>query len=193
MARQRAFDREKALESAILEFWRHGYEATSVARLTEAMGIRPPSLYAAFGDKRQLFEEAVLHYRATYGAFTPRALAEEPTGRRALERVLMEAAAEFTDPAHPHGCMVVCGAANVGPESAEVDAWLRTFREEGKAAFQARIEQDVAAGSLPSDTDSWQMATFYAAVFQGMSTQARDGATREELEAVARQAMRAWP
>ncbi|MFI7618379.1 TetR/AcrR family transcriptional regulator [Nonomuraea terrae] len=193
MARQRAFDREAALETALLAFWRHGYEATSVAELTAAMGIKPPSLYAAFGDKRRLFEEAVRRYQETYGAFSTRALAEEPTGRAAVERVLREAAAEYASPDHPAGCLVITGAVNCGPESAEVEELLRGFREDAKAAFKRRIDDDLAAGRLPAGTDTAGLATFYAAVIQGMSTQSRDGASHADLLRVADLAMSAWP
>ncbi|WP_043623935.1 TetR/AcrR family transcriptional regulator [Nonomuraea candida] len=193
MARQRAFDREAALESALLAFWRHGYEATSVAELTAVMGIRPPSLYAAFGDKRRLFEEAVRRYQETYGAFTTRALAEEPTGRGAIERVLREAAAEYASTEHPAGCLIVSAAVNCGPESAEVEELLRGFREQAKAAIRRRIDDDVAAGRLPAGTDTAGLAGFYASVIQGMSTQSRDGASHADLLAIATLAMSAYP
>ncbi|WP_336210845.1 TetR/AcrR family transcriptional regulator [Nonomuraea sp. LPB2021202275-12-8] len=193
MARQRAFDRDAALENALLAFWRHGYEATSVAELTAAMGIRPPSLYAAFGDKRRLFEEVVRRYQEVYGSFSTRALAEEPTGRQAVERVLREAASEYTDPGHPPGCLIITAAVNCGPESAEVEEGLRQGREASKAAIRARIDGDMAAGLLPPETDTAALAAYYAAVIQGMSTQARDGTGREELERVAELAMLAWP
>ncbi|TDD20955.1 TetR/AcrR family transcriptional regulator [Nonomuraea diastatica] len=193
MARQRAFDREAALDSALRAFWRHGYEATSIAELTAAMGIRPPSLYAAFGDKRRLFEEAVHRYQATYGAFTTRALAEEPTGRQAIERVLRESAAEYADREHPAGCLIITAAVNCGPESAEAEELLRELRGQARAALQKRIDDDVAAGLLPADTDTEGLATFYASVLQGMSTQARDGASHASLLRVAALAMSAWP
>ncbi|MCG5216657.1 TetR/AcrR family transcriptional regulator [Streptosporangium sp. KLBMP 9127] len=193
MARQRTFDRNLALERALVTFWEHGYEATSIAALTTAMDIRPPSLYAAFGDKRQLFQEAVAHYQQTYGAFTERALAEEPSGRSAIKRILEEAATEYSDDGHPHGCLIISGGVNYGPESAEVAAWLRTFRDRAKAGLKARIDADIAAGLLPADTDARALATFYASVIQGMSAQARDGASKQELGRVAELAMRAWP
>lgn len=193
MARQRAFDRDAALDSAIHAFWRRGYEATSVAELTQVMGIRPPSLYAAFGDKMHLFEEAVTRYGATYGAFTVCAMAEEPTAREAIERVLREAAAAFTDPAHPPGCLIVSGAENCGPESAEAEELLRSFRAASKVAMKARIEDDIQAGRLPADTDADSLTAFYSAMIQGMSKQSRDGLTREALERVAELAMKAWP
>jgi AcrR family transcriptional regulator len=191
MARPRSFDRERALDRAVEQFWRHGYEATSIAALTEAMGINPPSLYAAFGDKRKLFTEAVERYQQTYGAPAVRALAEEPTARAAIERVLREAAADYTDPAHPWGCMIISAAVNCG--SPDVEAELRDGREATKATIRARIQADVDEGRLPAETDAEALATFYASVIQGMSTQARDGIGRERLEQVAAQAMLAWP
>ncbi|AYG80512.1 HTH-type transcriptional repressor ComR [Streptomyces hundungensis] len=189
--RPRSFDRGKALEQATMEFWRHGYEATSVADLTRAMGIGAPSLYAAFGDKRALFEEVLSVYGATHGAFMTRAFAEEPTARRAVARLLREAAAEFTDPAHPYGCLVISAAANCTTEAIKVD--LRERRNANLAAFESRIAADIAAGHLPEGTDARVLARFSGAVFQGMSQQARDGAGRAELEAVAEAAMLAWP
>lgn len=193
MARQRSFDRDAALESALRAFWRHGYEATSVAELTTAMGIKPPSLYAAFGDKRRLFEEALRRYQDSYGAFTTRALAEEPTARQAVERMLREAATEYIEPGRPRGCMIISAAVNCGPESADVEDLLRRLREAAKAAIRDRIARDVTAGLLPPGTDADGLATYYAAIIQGMSTQARDGATREDLERIAALAMLAWP
>jgi AcrR family transcriptional regulator len=174
--RPRSFDRETALEKALLAFWEHGYEATSVSGLTRVMDIGAPSLYAAFGDKRSLFEEVVRVYGATYGSFTDRALAEEPTARAAVERVLREAAAAYTEPGHPHGCLVVHAAANCSTPEVE-----------------SRIRADVAAGALPPVTDAAALARHTGVMIQGMSQQARDGASREELEAVAEIAMSIWP
>lgn len=189
--RPRSFDRETALEKAVMAFWRHGYEATSVSDLTRVMGIGAPSLYAAFGDKRSLFDEVVRIYTGSYGAFARRALAEEPTARAGVERLLREAAAEFTDIGHPRGCLVVHAATNCAtPEVAEA---LRGRRNATVSVIESRIKADVAAGALPADTDARALARCAAAVFQGMSQQARDGASRAELEAVAEIAMTIWP
>ncbi|MFI6276151.1 TetR/AcrR family transcriptional regulator [Streptomyces sp. NPDC050988] len=189
--RPRSFDRETALEKAILAFWEHGYEATSVSDLTQVMGIGAPSLYAAFGDKRSLFEEVVREYGARYGSFGDRALAEEPTARAAVERMLREAAAEYTEPGRPHGCLVVHAATNC--TTPEVEESLRDRRNANIAAFESRIRADVAAGELPADTDAAALARHTGAMIQGMSQQARDGAAKEELEALAELAMRIWP
>ncbi|MEV0093475.1 TetR/AcrR family transcriptional regulator [Streptomyces sp. NPDC050738] len=189
--RPRSFDREAALEQATMAFWEHGYEATSIADLTRAMGIGAPSLYAAFGDKKALFDEVVQGYGQTYGAFTGTAVDEEPTARAAFARVLHEAAAVFTDPGHPPGCMVISAATNC--TSPEVEQDLRAMRNTNIGRFEAAIRADVDRGELPLDTDCGTLARYVAAVFQGMSQQARDGAAREELERVATMAMLAWP
>ncbi|MFJ9039498.1 TetR/AcrR family transcriptional regulator [Streptomyces sp. NPDC102406] len=189
--RPRSFDRETALEKAMRAFWEHGYEGTSVSELTREIGIGAPSLYAAFGDKRSLFEEVVRVYGVTHGAGPARALTEEPTARAAVERMLREAADEFTDPAHPHGCLVIHAATNC--TTPEVEQALREQRGASLAAIEDRLRQGVDAGELPEHTDIAALARFVGAVFQGMSQQSRDGASKAELEGIADIAMAAWP
>jgi len=203
-----SFDRDKALEDAMHVFWERGYEAASISELTTAMGITPPSLYAAFGDKEHLFLEAIERYASGPGSGAPRALAEEPTARHALQRMLEEAAEELTRPCHPAGCMVVTAATNCSVASAHIQAALAKRRaaappnrgggvppppaaaDEG---IRTRIEQGVRDGELPADTDAASLANFYSTVLQGMSLQARDGASHDSLLATANTAMRAWP
>ncbi|MFF0448821.1 TetR/AcrR family transcriptional regulator [Streptomyces sp. NPDC004609] len=185
---RRGFDRDKALAIALEEFWTYGYETTSIASLTKAMGINPPSLYAAFGDKQRLFHEAVELYRSTRVAPL-----EGPDARTAIAALLEHLAADYTDPRHPPGCLIITAATNCGPGSQEVKARLRELREATKASLAARVREDVDGGRLPPDTDPEALATFYAAVVQGMNQQACDGASRATLEAVARSAMLAWP
>lgn len=188
--RPRTFDRATALEKALMAFWEHGYEATSVSDLTRAMDIGAPSLYAAFGDKRSLFEEVVQEYDATYGSFADRALAEEPTARAAVERVLHEAAVAYTEPGRPHGCLVIHAAVNCS--TPEVEAILRERRNANIAALESRINADVAAGTLRRGTDAAALARHTGAVIQGMSQQARDGASRAELQGLAEIALSVW-
>ncbi|MFE6698720.1 TetR/AcrR family transcriptional regulator [Streptomyces sp. NPDC057718] len=189
--RPRSFDREDALRKATLTFWERGYEATSIADLTRVMGIAAPSLYAAFGDKRTLFGEVLDTYATLFGGFGDRALAEEPTARRGFARMLREAAAEYTAAGRPHGCMVLSAAENCS--SHEVVAVLRGHRLRNVTHFQRRIQADIDAGVLPAHADAAALARYTAAVIQGMSQQARDGASRAELEVLAEVALRAWP
>lgn len=190
--RPRSFDREAALEQALLTFWERGYDATSVSDLTAALGIGAPSLYAAFGDKHSLFNEVVTRYQATHGAFTTRALDEEPTARTAISRILREAADEYTATDHATGCLIISAAQNTIPASAEVAEQLRAIRQSNLEVLRDRIQTDVDSGILPAGTDAHALATFFAATIQGMSQQARDGAGRLELLFIAELALAVW-
>jgi len=188
-----SFDRDAALETAMHVFWERGYEAASIADLTSAMGITPPSLYTAFGDKEQLFLEAIERYSIDYGSAGVRALDEEPTARGAIERWLLQAASEFTRPSHPKGCMVLMAATNCSTAAGRVQAALLLRRTEAIAKVGRRIQGGIDTGELPPDTDASDLANFYATIYQGMSMQAKDGSTRASLLATVRTAMRAWP
>lgn len=188
--RPRSFDRDEALRRATEVFWERGYETASISELTTAMGIRPPSLYAAFGDKRALFDEVVAGYQAVNEPVVVEAFAA-PTAREGMERLLHRLADDYTDPSHPPGCLVISAAVNVADHG--VRDSLRADRNANKAAIAERIAEDVRTGLLPDDVDPRELATFYAAVVQGMSTQACDGASREQLHGIAARAMRAWP
>ena len=174
-------------------FWRQGYESTSISDLTSAMEITAPSLYAAFGDKERLYLEAVERYKSDLGN-SGRILAGEANARGAIERLLEASAIELTNTKdHPPGCMVVSSAINGSPESAHLQAALRGCRVEAEARIRAKIKRGVKDGELPPGTDAAALAKFYMTVIQGMTIQARDGATQKELLAVARAAMLQWP
>ena len=188
-----SFDRDTALDRAMHVFWEHGYEAASISDLTAAMGITPPSLYTAFGDKEHLFLEAIERYGKGPGGFGQRALDEEPTARRAIQRLLNEAADELTQDCHPLGCMMVMAATNCSVAAEHIQTALAKRRALGVANMQARIQRGIDEGELPRSTDAGALANFYATVYQGMSMQAKDGATRASLMATVDAAMRAWP
>ena len=167
-----SFDRDAALETAMHVFWERGYEAASISDLTSAMGITPPSLYTAFGDKEQLFLEAIERYALGYGSAGARALEEEPTARGAIERWMLEAANELTQPCHPKGCMVVMAATNCSAAAERVQDALLLRRTEAIANVGRRIQGGIDNGELPPDTDASDLANFYATIYQGMSMQA---------------------
>jgi AcrR family transcriptional regulator len=188
-----SFDRDTALDRAMHVFWEHGYEAASISDLTAAMGITPPSLYTAFGDKEHLFLEAIERYGKGPGGFGQRALDEEPTARRAIQRLLLEAADELTQDCHPLGCMMVMAATNCSVAAEHIQTALAKRRALGVANMQARIQRGIDEGELPRGTDAGALANFYATVYQGMSMQAKDGATRASLLGSVEMAMRSWP
>jgi AcrR family transcriptional regulator len=187
-----SFDREAALQKAMLLFWRHGYEATSLHDLTESMGVTPPSIYTAFGDKKQLFLEAVRRYLS--GPITSESIiATAPTAREAARGLLQAAAIGFTGVHTPAGCLLASSAISCSTSAADVKEELAAIRREIEARLRARIERAIEDGELPAKSDAGALAAHIMAVIQGMSTLARDGATREKLARVADIALLAWP
>jgi AcrR family transcriptional regulator len=191
--RPREFDREAALQAAMLAFWRKGFAATSMNDLCEAMGIRSPSLYAAFGSKEALYLEAIDHYVRTIGPTVWGKLSAAASARTGVEKMLWAATETLPEFGEiPGGCMAVLGA--VGDEwPAAVADVVRQVRLDMLELLQSRLQMAVTEGELPAATDIEHLSRFYLSVFQGMAIQARDGATSEELKGVAASAMLAWP
>ncbi|MGL4729903.1 MAG: TetR/AcrR family transcriptional regulator [Bosea sp. (in: a-proteobacteria)] len=191
--RPRAFDQGVALNAAMRLFWQRGFEGVSISELSQAMGINAPSLYATFGDKRQLFEASVEAYLAGHGCYAIEAILQEGTARAAIERLLVSAAAYLTDPRMPSGCMVVLSAINCAEQDTDLRDTMAAKRNASADAIRDRIRAGVAKGETPRGFNADAMAALVTATFQGLSIRARDGATREELESVARLLMQQWP
>ena len=188
-----SFDRERALEQAMLVFWQYGYETTSLNDLTSAMGITPPSLYGAFGDKEKLFLEAVRRYTERHHDKITRALAETPNARDAVRQMLENSAVEHTCPDHPPGCMMATAVMNCSATSAHLQPIMAELKEHFNAHLIDRLQRAIDEGELPAATDPTALAYFYLTVLNGMTAQARDGASRKQLQDSAAMAMNAWP
>jgi AcrR family transcriptional regulator len=193
IGRPREFDREAALQAAMLLFWRKGFAATSMNDLCDAMDVRSPSLYAAFGSKEALYLETVEHYVQTIGPSVWDTLAEGATARAGVERLLLAGSETLPKSrTKPAGCMAMLSA--IGDEwPAMITDVVRKVRLEVLNQLRARLKAAVAEGELAAATDIDGLSRFYLSVFQGMAIQARDGASRAELRAVAAAAMAAWP
>ena len=188
-----SFDREKALNDAMLQFWRTGYETTSVSTLTNAMGITAPSLYTAFGDKESLFLECLEKYSNPGPKTTPELILKAPSARQAAQTLLESSAYWFTQSGYPAGCLVASAASSGSETSHRVRAALTTIRKANEKALQKKAERDVREGRLPKTADARALSAMTIAVMQGMSTLARDGADRKALLSVVQAAMMAWP
>jgi len=190
--RPREFDTEKALDIALLLFWKQGYEGTSLAALTESMGINTPSLYAAFGNKEELFKKVLDRYLEKPASYLPKALTH-PTALGAAESLLNGAIDMVTNRSHPDGCLLVQGALASGPMTENVRAELSRRRASAEAAVRRRFERAIADGDLPRDADAAQLARYMITVIWGLSVQASGGATKAQLKEVAEMALRSWP
>ena len=191
--RPRGFDAAEALDKALHVFWQRGYEGTSLSDLTEAMGINRPSLYAAFGNKEELFRRALDRYAEKGpGAVYRKALAE-PTARAVVERFLKGVAEFLTDPRNPPGCLSVQGALSCGEAAESIKSELCRRRAAGECALRERFERAKAEGDLAVDADTATLARFIVTVTQGMSVQVAGGASRADLLMVADMALKAWP
>jgi AcrR family transcriptional regulator len=173
-------------------FWAKGYEGTSLSDLTDAMGISRPSLYAAYGNKEELFRQALERYGEGPSSYEGEALVR-PTARAVAEGLLRGAADVQTDPRTPAGCLATLGTTYCAEASSPVGKMLIASRLAGHAAIRERFERARAEGDLPASADPQQLTQFIGAVVCGMAVLAASGATREELESVIELAMRAWP
>jgi AcrR family transcriptional regulator len=179
--RPREFDRDAALVSARDLFWERGYEGVSMADLTGRLGLASARIYAAFGSKEELFREAIAHYETQEGGFADRALAEEPTAARAIERMLREGIELYTRKQGPRGCMVVSSATNCTDQNERVREWLSEHRRARTTSIVKRIQEAVTTGELPEGTNADALGDLYAATLHGISIQARDGISRKRL------------
>lgn len=189
--RPRVFDMDEALEKALKIFWARGYEGTSIAELTDALGVNKPSLYGAFGNKEELFYKALLRYASGPVAFVNDVL-KEPTARKVAESFLVRAAEFLTDPQHPKGCMIVQGALSIGENAKQVRNILIKFRKSYEDQLAERFAKAIIDGDLSSDANPKCLAKYLATLHQGMSVQATSGATKDELLDVANIALKAW-
>jgi AcrR family transcriptional regulator len=193
IGRPRGFDRDAALEAAMLLFWRKGFAAASMNDLCDAMNIRSPSLYAAFGSKEALYLEAIDHYVRVGGPPIWKALAAGATARLSVEGLLLAGAESLPEsPENPAGCMAMLAA--IGDEwPATIAEAARGIRVEMLGMLRSRLEAGVANGDLAAATDIDNLSRFYLCVLQGMAVQARDGANSEALRGLVAAAMAAWP
>lgn len=190
MGRPREFDAETALDQAMEVFWRHGYEGATIAQLTEAMGINPPSLYACFGNKEGLLKAALDRYTKLRNIWMDEVVAA-PTARAVAERMLMGIADKQTDPANPPGCLLVQGGVACGTGSENVPFELAARRAQNEEQLRDRFVRAKAEGDLKKSADPAALARYVSAVSVGMGVMASSGADREALRQVADVAVQA--
>lgn len=191
VGRPRGFDIDEALDNAMLTFWQRGYEGASLVDLTGAMGITKTSMYAAFGNKEDLFRKAVDRYLEGPAAYEARAV-QEPTVRAVAEAFLRGVVDTTTGPGRPHGCLLVQAALPESDGAQGAHELLRGVRSASRERLVARFQRAVDEGDLPADADPGALARYLTTVGSGLAVQAANGASREELEDVVEATLRTW-
>ena len=174
-------------------FWDRGYEGTTFDDLIGVMNIGPSSFYHEFGSKEQLYREAVDYYVNVCLGYFPRALSTHRDARAAFEALIEESAAFLTSDASPAGCMISLAGTHLPPHLRSVTDFTKGVRKLSEQALVSRLRKGVSDGDLPPETKVKELAVYFIVVFRGMAAQARDGASRKQLLAIGRLAMRAWP
>ena len=191
--RPREFDKEKALQAALKVFWEKGYEPATLPDLCSAMGINPPSLYRAFGNKSQLFLEALKYYEEKYWAIPSKNFLDNPDIYKGIEDFFQEAATIILSPQTPCGCMAVVAAVNISAEEKEIIEEITQMRQSTRNMFINRLRIAIQNGEIPPASDVPVIANALNTFLEGMSMQAKGGLFLSELQSLAKQAINFLP
>jgi AcrR family transcriptional regulator len=184
-----SFDKNAALEAAMLLFWERGYEGTSMADLTQAMGLNPSSIYAAFGDKHALFQLAVNRYVEMRAQYAGKAL-EEPTLEKVVRALFDNTVAFLTTPGHPPTCMTLAGAVGCSLDASPARDLMTEIRKQNQVALRQRLLKARKSGELSKDIDLDDYTRYLSTIIAGLSIQAANGSTKAELNRTAQMALR---
>jgi AcrR family transcriptional regulator len=183
------FDKDAALEAAMLLFWERGFEGTSMADLIQAMGLNPSSIYAAFGDKHALFSLAVKRYMETRAQYATKAL-EQPTLEKVVRALFDNTVAFLTTPGHPPTCMTLAGAVGCSVEATPARDITTEIRKQNEVAMRERFLQARKSGELSKDVNVDDYTRYLSSILAGLSIQAANGSTKTELKRTSQMALR---
>ena len=184
-----SFDKDAALEAAMLLFWERGFEGTSMADLTQAMGLNPSSIYAAFGDKHALFSLAVKRYRDIRAQYATKAL-EQPTLEKVLRALFDNTVTFLTTPGHPPTCMTLAGTMGCGVDATPARDLMTEIRKQNQLAMRERLLQARKSGELSKEINVDDYTRYLSAILAGLSIQAANGSTKAELKRTSQMALR---
>jgi AcrR family transcriptional regulator len=173
----------------MLLFWKRGFEGTSMADLTQAMGLSPSSIYAGFGDKHALFSLAVKRYMDSRAQYATKAL-EEPTLGKVIRALFDNTVAFLTTPGHPPTCMTLAGAMGCSVDAAPARDLMTEIRKQNEVAMRERLLQARKSGELSKDVNADDYTRYLSSILAGLSIQAANGSTKAELKRTAQMALR---
>ncbi|WP_340005761.1 TetR/AcrR family transcriptional regulator [Paenibacillus sp. FSL K6-0276] len=154
MGRNREFDEEKVLESAMELFWEKGYEATSLSDLTSRMRIQRPSIYSAFGDKKELFEAALRKYTMSHASRVRARLQSNPSVKEAFRSFFEDLVAEEYSDSVNRGCFCINTMVELAPHDEKFEILTREHQMYLSVIFQETIERGIQSGELESSVNA---------------------------------------
>jgi AcrR family transcriptional regulator len=181
VGRPRTFDKNEALTKAMYVFWEKGYEGTTMADLIESIGIKAPSIYAAFGNKDAIFKEVVTHYLPIVVNGQLGTLNNIPNIYEAVDNTLKECVSLFSSNDNPHNCLIMTAAINTSPEHIEHVEALKNIRNDYKAAWRKRFEKAILDNQMINEANPNELAEYFTTIIQGMALRAKDGVSRDDL------------
>jgi AcrR family transcriptional regulator len=187
--RPRCFDPEQALDSAMLLFWQKGFQRTSLDEIAEAVGIKKPSLYAAFGDKETLFRKVLQRYNEKLSAPTE-ALQRHNDIREALNAFIELSISSESARGTPRGCLLVTAFADSTLLPPNLALEVKGLVGKAERAVAQRLKKAVRSGQLEPDFDAQGAAKFLVSLMLGVALQIRAGEPRAELQRVKKIALR---
>ena len=189
LGRPAEFDKEAALDVAMRLFWERGYEGTSMADLSQAMGIHPSSIYAAFGDKQELFALAAKRYADVPAQYMVKAL-EQPTFQSFILAAFDNTVEFLGSKEHPSSCFTLTGAISCGTDTESAKLLMREMRLQNEAAIKVRLLRARKAGEFPKGENVDDYTRYLSSLLSGLAIQAANGSTRAELKRTAEVALR---
>ncbi|MGV3582427.1 MAG: TetR/AcrR family transcriptional regulator [Methylophilus sp.] len=193
LGRPRKFDKDRALDTAMRVFMQKGYEATSITDITEALGINRPSVYAAFGNKEALFAQALTRYIQGPIAYLGEVLSEK-TSRDVVRELLMKSVELMISCAEqPRGCLAVQSSISSELAAAGIQQHIVNGLSQIEINIKNRFDRAIDEGDLPKDTDSWLLTKYVTTLHKGLSIQATNGTSEEELRGIVEIALKCWP
>ncbi|MGG4128213.1 TetR/AcrR family transcriptional regulator [Paenibacillus illinoisensis] len=182
MVRQREFDTDKVLDAAMRIFWDKGFEAASLTDLTSAMGIQRPSLYAAFGDKKELFETALRRYTTLHAAQIRSRLQQEGSVKQAFRALFEHIGAEGDVSKPSHGCFCINTMVELAPHDSKFAVLTREHQMYLAVIFQETIERGQRSGELSGDLNASAAAKSLVISMIGLTVLMKSGPDRSFVE-----------
>jgi TetR/AcrR family transcriptional repressor of nem operon len=189
VARTKEFDPDVALDQAMELFWQRGYEATSMAQLTDRLGIGRASLYATFGDKRQLYLKALQRYLEARDPSPVELLSQPGAALPAVRTLVGLYVQESIDDEQRKGCLVVNSATELLPRDRPVARLVESSWDTLEVALTSALTRARAQGELPESKDPRALARFLLVFLQGVRVMGKASPHAERLRDAADHAL----